>query len=78
MFYHAQKAVLHPVGPLYSLDDQEVNKTEFTTIEMQQPPCSPADVFMRGSFNPDIQNLRYWQWRIVEWPWAERIPNALL
>jgi mitochondrial Rho GTPase 1 len=28
MFYHAQKAVLHPVGPLYSLDDQEVEKAE--------------------------------------------------
>ncbi|XP_059480371.1 mitochondrial Rho GTPase isoform X1 [Neocloeon triangulifer] len=24
MFYHAQKAVLHPVGPLYSLEDQEL------------------------------------------------------
>lgn len=26
MFYYAQKAVLHPAAPLYSMEDQDVRK----------------------------------------------------
>lgn len=26
MFYNAQKAVLHPICPIYSIDEQEVRK----------------------------------------------------
>lgn len=29
MFYNAQKAVLHPIGPIYSIEEQEVVWTIF-------------------------------------------------
>lgn len=32
MFYNAQKAVLHPINPIYSIEEQEVSYDECNTI----------------------------------------------
>ena len=32
MFYNAQKAVLHPINPIYSIEEQEVSNYQFRNV----------------------------------------------